>query len=96
MQAFTGHFRHFGRMVILSASMAGDDEEEMALFVELDLLESFHPMKRGASYSCHLELLVFDAHAGRWGNTSSQLRWTKASGWRLVRLEVGSFKFCSL
>ncbi|CAE7196949.1 unnamed protein product [Symbiodinium sp. CCMP2456] len=46
-KAFTGHFRHFGRMVILSASMAGDDEEEMALFVELDLLESFHPMKRG-------------------------------------------------
>ena len=35
-------------MVMLAASMAGDDEDEMALFIELDLLESFHPMKKGA------------------------------------------------
>ena len=46
MQAFT--CRSLYRMVMLAASMAGDDEDEMALFIELDLLESFHPMKKGA------------------------------------------------
>lgn len=46
MQAFTR--RSLYRMVMLAASMAGDDEDEMALFIELDLLESFHPMKKGA------------------------------------------------
>eukprot|EP00439_Symbiodinium_sp_Y106_P005455 s3867_g1.t1 len=45
-RAFT--CRSLYRMVMLAASMAGDDEDEMALFIELDLLESFHPMKKGA------------------------------------------------